>query len=121
MKLCHVTIYVKDLDESLHFYENILGLTIKRQFAAGPNTQIVFFDAGTAEVELIYDKTISTINIGKDISLGFNVPSLDKNISELKEKWNLTPSNIIKPNPHIQFCFVSDPNGVNIQFFENID
>ena len=36
MKFCWVTITVKNMEESLRFYQEIVGLTIDRRFQAGP-------------------------------------------------------------------------------------
>ena len=36
MKFCWVTINVKDLSESIRFYEDIIGLPLMSQFPAGP-------------------------------------------------------------------------------------
>lgn len=119
MKFCWCTLHVKDLDESVRFYKEIVGLNETRRFAAGPDTEIVFLGNGETEVELIWDKNKKEYDMGKDISLGFIVESLDKHIELLKEYGVRILTEPISPNPSIRFFFALDPNGVKIQFVEN--
>jgi lactoylglutathione lyase len=59
-------------------------------------------------------------NTGDDISWGFEVPSLDKVLELVKEKGINVESGPMSPNPHVKFFFVRDPNGMKIQFVENL-
>lgn len=118
MKFAHVTINVKDLSESIKFYEEIVGLPIVNRFLAGPNTEIVFLGEGETLVELIYDSTISDVSMSSDISIGFSVDSLDDIISFIKEKGIDIHSGPSQPNPNTRFFFILDPNGLKVQFIE---
>ena len=40
MKFCWCTIGVKDMDASVKFYQEIVGLHISRRFAAGPGLEM---------------------------------------------------------------------------------
>lgn len=117
-KFIHVTISVKDLNESLNFYQDVIGLKVKRRFSAG-GSDIVFLGDGGTEIELIFDPATPNVSIGPDISLGFEVPSLKDAIAQLKVK-GITPGKVLQPNPYVKFCFFSDPNGVRVQFVENM-
>ena len=58
--------------------------------------------------------------IGKDISLGFVVDSIEQ-MSEILKKKNIPiHSGPFQPNPSIKFMYMLDPNGIKIQFVENI-
>lgn len=46
MKFCGCTITVKDLEEVLNFYQEIVGLSLNRRFAAGPGREVAFLGAG---------------------------------------------------------------------------
>jgi len=118
MKFVHVTMSVKNLNESLDFYQNIIGLPISRRFFSG-ESEIVFLGSGETEIELIYNKAQSDISIGQNISLGFEVASLQDAISLVKQK-GLPAGEVMQPNPQVKFFFTSDPNGARIQFVENI-
>lgn len=119
MKFCWTTITVKDLEESLKFYEEVVGLKCSRRFEAGPNTEIAFLGDGETEIELLWDKGVEKVNLGKDISLGFEVESVDKMLKFVEDRGIEVLGGIIQPNPHIKFFFVKDPNGLKIQFVEN--
>jgi lactoylglutathione lyase len=120
MKFCWSTLRVKNMEESLEFYQGIVGLSVDRRFKAGPATEIVFLGDGETKVELICDENNKDVNVGQDISWGFEVKSVDEMLSLVKEKGITVLSEPVQPNPHVKFFFVSDPNGFKIQFVENM-
>ncbi len=121
MNFCWTTLNVNDLEESLEFYQEIVGLKIARKFAAGPDREIAFLGDGQTKVELVDDKNREPVNIGEDISLGFEVDSVSEKIDFIKENGIAIHSGPFEPNPNIKFFFIQDPNGLKIQFVENID
>lgn len=120
MKFCWCTIRVSNMEESLKFYTEIIGLSINRRFEAGPGMEISFLTDGEVEIELIYEPNYKVKNSVEGISLGFKVKSVDEMINYVKEKGLVVEKEIIQPNPHTKFFYVKDPNGVSIQFVENI-
>lgn len=60
MRFCWSTLNVKNLEKSVWFYKEIIGLEIVREFSAGPEVQIVFLGKGETKIELICDKKIET-------------------------------------------------------------
>ena len=79
------------------------------------------FGNGETKLELIDNNEKRDVNYGEDISLGFEVDSLDSKINQLKKHDISIQSGPIQPNPNIKFFFVKDPNGLRIQFVENIN
>lgn len=120
MKLSWVTLFVKKLEESLRFYQEIVGLNLVEKFNAGPGVEIAFLGNGETKIELIHNEAIKEVNLGENISLGFEVDSLDKIMAFVKEKGINIHSGPFQPNPHIKFFFIMDPNGLKIQFAEHI-
>lgn len=120
MKFCWVTINVTDMERSLSFYRDILGLEVGRKMNPAPGLEIIFLGSGETQVELICDKKAGGITVGKDISLGFEVDSLDKFNEVLKNKDIPVHSGPFQPNPFIKFLYILDPDGVKIQLVENI-
>ena len=118
MNLKHVTILVKDLDESIQFYRDLIDLPVKRRFMSG-DLEIAFLGDGETEIELVYDITHTKVSFGTDISLGFEVESLEDALAMMKQK-NVVFGDMIQPNPSIRFAFAEDPNGLKIQFVEYI-
>ena len=121
MSYLWTTIKVKDLEESIKFYQEIVGLKLQRSFEAGPGREIAFLAAaeGETEVELIDDQAKESVDVGQDISLGFEIDSVTEKIEFLKEKGIGIESGPIAPNSEIEFFYVLDPNGIKIQFVEN--
>lgn len=120
MKFCWVTVLVKDLEQSLKFYEEIIGLPVSKRFKAGPDTEIAFLGEEGTRVELISTGKIENTNMGSDISLGFEVESVDQMMESLKEKGIKIDSGPFQPNQNIKFFYVLDPNGLKVQLVENI-
>jgi lactoylglutathione lyase len=120
MKFCWSTLHIRDMEESLKFYTEIVGLSVERRFKAGPAMEIVFLGNGETKVELVADKQHKNISIGQDISLGFTVDSVDEKILSLQQKGISLHSGPFQPNPHIRFFYLLDPNGLKIQFVEQL-
>ncbi|PRR79928.1 Lactoylglutathione lyase [Clostridium liquoris] len=120
MKFCWSTLMVKNMEESLKFYKEIIGLQVDRRFKAGPGVEITFLGDGETKIELVCNEASNEVNFGQDISLGFEVNSLDETMALVKEKGIDIHSGPFQPNPHTKFFYVLDPNGLKIQFVENI-
>lgn len=114
MKMVHVTIRTKCMEESIKFYEEVVGLKLQADLRPMGGA-IVFLaeNEGDTEVELIEDP--ENAYTGAGISMGFHTADVEVKHAELKEKgYEVTP--IISPNPRTKFFFVNDPNGVQVQF-----
>lgn len=118
MNFLWCTLRVKDLEESLYFYEKIVGIPLITRFQAGPGMEIAFLGSGETKIELISDTNTKVVEIGTHISIGFSVESLDEKIQYLKEHNIQLISDIIRPNPTTRFFYVLDPNGLRVQFVE---
>jgi len=108
------------MEESLKFYTEIVGLEVNRRFNAGPEVEIAFLGDGETQVELIGSGVTKEMSIGEDISLGFKVSSVDETMAFVKEKGITIHSGPFQPNPHIKYFYVTDPNGLKIQFVESL-
>jgi len=111
---------VGDMEVSLGFYKDVLGLPLERRMRPGPDMDIAFLGAGETKVELIWSAGRKNQGFGTDISLGFEVPSLDAAMEELKRKGVAIASGPFQPNPTIRFFYVLDPDGLRIQLVENV-
>ena len=119
MKFCWSTLKVKDMEESLKFYKEIVGLSEEQRFNAGPDTEIVFLGNGETKIELIWDKNIGEVDVGEDISWGFEVDSVDDMIALCRQKGIEIISGPVEPNPHIRFFYVKEASGLKRRFVEN--
>ncbi len=119
MKLCWVTLYVKDMQKSVEFYEEVVGLEVQRTFSIGEGKHFTFLGNGETEIELIQDETVEDINVGTSISLGFEVANVEAKIEFIRDKGLEVQGGPFSPNPSIVFFYVLDPDGLKIQFVEN--
>lgn len=113
------TLHVRNLEESIKFYEEIAGLPLNNRFFAGPDQEIAFLGSGETKLELISRKDDTAVDLGKDISIGFEAVSLDNFMELLKEKNIPVAAGPIQPGPHIRFIYVKDPDGLTVQFSEH--
>ncbi len=120
MKFCWTTITVNNMEESLKFYQKIVGLSINKRYPAGPGMEIAFLGDGETLLELIYDSNRKDSGNVEGISLGFGVESVDEKIKFIGKEGLEVTGGPFQPNPNIKFFFVKDPNGINIQFVENL-
>jgi lactoylglutathione lyase len=120
MKFCWTTLTVNNLEESVRFYQEIVGLPISKRYPAGPGVEICFLGDGETKVELIHNPNQKAATNVQGVSLGFEVNSLDEKIKFIQEKGLKVADGPFQPNPHIKFFFVKDPNGVSVQFVENM-
>jgi lactoylglutathione lyase len=108
------------MERSLAFYKEAVGLSVARQMKPNPGMEIVFLGTGGTQIELIRDAKNVFAGYGNDISLGFVVDSVEKHMAFLKSKGIAIHSGPFQPNPSIKFFYVLDPDGLKIQFVENI-
>jgi len=121
MKYVWTTIMVKNMEESLAFYQEVLGLKLNRRFSPNPNMDLAFLGEGDAEVELIYDANLTALEFGRHISMGFmSKEPLDKMIENLSQRGITIQDGPYQPNPMLKYLFILDPNGVRIQLIEDL-
>jgi lactoylglutathione lyase len=114
MKIKHITIRVKDLEESIRFYEIVTELKVARRFKSGP-AELAFManNEGDTEVELLHIPEGQTFE-GKGMFICFETSKLDE-MHEVAKSHGLNPSDIQVPGDGTRYFYVYDPNGVSIQ------
>ncbi|NLN46505.1 MAG: VOC family protein [Clostridiaceae bacterium] len=114
MHFKHLTLRVKNLEQSIRFYETITELTVSRRFEAGP-AELAFLTHGDGEtqIELIHIPEGQTFE-GKGMFLCFATDRLDE-MHRLAQKRELNPSPIQDPGDGTRYFYVYDPDGVSVQ------
>ncbi|WP_291651219.1 VOC family protein [Clostridium sp.] len=121
MNIKFVTITVKNLKESVKFYEDVLKLEIAQEFSPMKGTNIAFLKGeSSAMLELIEyeNKSIAAEVIHSKVSIGFESLDLDITIKELEGKNIKIIRGPIKTPGGERFIFIEDPNGVEIELIE---
>ena len=114
IKVQYSTMIVKNLEESIKFYRDVLG------FKEGYNVEIpggaitIMNSENGASVELIEN---TNFEVGL-YSIGTDVDNLDETIRYLREKGYETTGPVI-PTTVGRMTFVLDPNGVRICLIEH--
>ena len=73
------------MEESLKFYQDIVGLKLNKRYAAGPGVELAFLGEGETQVELMFRQGAAAPT-GGGVSLGFEVESVDEKMSFVKQK-----------------------------------
>jgi lactoylglutathione lyase len=68
-------------------------------------------------VELLADSSKTTINYTEFISIGFAVDSIDAMLKKITEKSIGLHGGLVE-TPAMKYFTVKDPNGLNVQFFQ---
>ena len=109
----HVTMNTSNLEASIHFYEKYIGLKIVGDMRSH-GTPIVFMasdEKDETKLEIIQsDRPFQ----GSGIFIGFKMADFEERLAFFKEE-GLQVTDIISPNPHVHFFFVTDPNGLQVQ------
>jgi len=123
MKLLHTSITVKNMDESIEFYTEIIGLELRNRREIPENkAEIAFLSDKQSDVqlELTYWKEKKDWNQGDELDhLAFGVPDMDEamkffknhRVEITKEPYSLRGSNT-------KIAFISDPNGIWLEIIQ---
>lgn len=120
MKFCWTTIMVSNMERSLRFYRDLLGLPVQKIMRVDIGMEIVFLGEEETKVELIFNDKIPNPAYTQNISMGFEVASLDETMNLMAANSIEVQGGPFQPNPHTKFFYVLDPDGVKIQFVENM-
>lgn len=119
MKFCWSTLMVKNMEESLAFYTDVIGLELAARFTAMPGLEIAFLGTGDTQIELVCNEESANAVVGDAVSYGFDVESLDAALEMVKEK-NIPLYSAPVVHPNVKYFFIQDPNGLKIQLKQSI-
>lgn len=115
MKVKYATIIVEDMDESIKFYTEVMGLKIDSQHNPQPGVTITLLKGeGDAMIELIMNTEHET----GLFSVGMDVEDINTTVEELKSKGAKIT---MEPTPISvgTLAFLEDPNGVKIALIQH--
>ncbi len=124
MKIKYTTIAVEDMDESIKFYREIMGLEIYNQFNPRPGLNITFMKGeGESIIELIENvenpKNVEEVPLKPGlIAVGMEVEDMKKTVEKLKSKGAKFTMEPIQTPVEI-LAFIEDPNGVRIALIQH--
>lgn len=119
MKLAHTMLRVKDLEKSVEFYTNFIGLKETRRKPIGDEATLVFLTdgAGHYAIELTHNHGVDDYELGDQFGhLAFHVEDLEAVIKQVEEQgWWYRKS---RPELSSSYIFIKDPNGYDIEIIE---
>lgn len=117
MDFCWTTIQVSDLDESIKFYTEFMGLGPVARMGNEEHRVVMLGENGKTKLELINEDRPLPAGVGVGVSVGFAPENLDEMISRLADA-GIPAIGPISPTPDIRFFFVKDPDGYTVQLVE---
>jgi lactoylglutathione lyase len=119
-KLLHTRYRVKDLEKTVSFYKDVLGLEEIRRHTSGRGSQLVFFKApgSEEEIEICKFDESGPVIVGPDLThLAFEVNDLEAFAREAAAK-----GYPLSDGPHAsssgRIAFIDAPEGYEIELIE---
>ena len=120
-KLLHTRYRVHDLEKTVSFYKDVLGLEEVRRQTSGRGSQLVFLKApgSDVEIELCKFDQSGPVQVGPDLThLAFEVDDLDKFAKHAAAK-GYPLSDGPHPSAGGRIAFVDAPEGYEIELIEH--
>ena len=119
MQIYHTMIRVKDLDASVRFYTEFLGLKEKRRHDIGDEATLVFLTDEDEKyfIELTHNKDSRDYTLGDQFGhLAFLTDDLDVVKQQVEQNgWWFRES---RPEMSSRYIFVKDPDGYEVEILQ---
>ena len=120
-KLLHTRYRVTDLDKTVAFYKDVLGLEETARHTSGRGSQLVFFKApgSDEEIEICKYDGSGPVNVGSDIThLAFEVDDIEEFAKHSTAKgYPLTDGPHKSPTGSV-IAFVDAPEGYEVELIQ---
>ena len=120
-KLLHTRYRVNDLEKTIRFYREVLGLQEVRRHKSPRGSELVFLKAPESDelIEICYFPSSGPVEVQADLThLAFEVDSLEafgRHLSSLGYKYSDGPT--VKPDGS-GFAFIDAPEGYEIELMQ---
>ena len=120
-RLLHTRYRVNDLEKTVRFYREVLGLEEVRRHKSPRGSELVFLKAPESEeqVEITYYPGSGPVQVQADLThLAFEVESLDAFAKHLAQKGIQFSDGPTKSSTGSTFAFIDAPEGYEIEIIE---
>lgn len=120
-KLLHTRMRVNDMEETLRFYRDILGLEVAERKRSPRGSDLAFLKILNSEelIELCSFPASGKVQVPEDlVHLAFEVDNLDKTMAYLKEKGIPITDGPTTTSSGSRFCFIDAPDRYEIELIE---
>jgi lactoylglutathione lyase len=120
-KLLHTRMRVNNLDETIQFYRDILGLEVAERHRSPRGSELAFLRVPNSdeEIELCSFPSSGVVQVPEDlVHLAFEVDNLDQTIAHLKAKNIPITDGPTTTSSGSRFCFIDAPDKYEIELIE---
>ena len=120
-KFLHTRFRVSDMDKSIYFYRDILGMQVVEQKTSPRGSKLVFlkFPDMDCELELCSFPDSGNVHVPEDlVHLAFEVDDLERCIERLKVAGVLITEGPIESSNGTRFIFTEDPDKYEIELMQ---
>ncbi|OCA87774.1 hypothetical protein A8F94_07965 [Bacillus sp. FJAT-27225] len=122
-KIEHVGIMVRDMESSIHFYEDVLGFDVLETGTAG-DVKLAFLgdrESGQVYVELIAGNPTDFPNEGRVHHLAFTVDNLEEEIERLSSLGvSFGDGTVNSLGNGSKYIFFNGPDGESLELFQPV-
>ena len=120
-KLLHTRMRVSDMEQTLAFYQSLLGLEIVEQTVSLRGSQLAFLSVPNSEelIELCSFPSNGFVNVGEDLfHLAFEVDDMDEAIKDLKAQNIPITDGPTTTDSGDRFLFIDAPDGYEVELIQ---
>ena len=120
-KLLHTRMRVSDLDQTIQFYVNVLGLEVLERKTSPRGSQLAFLGVPNSDelIELTSFPPSGPVKVQEDlVHLAFQVESLDETMASLTAKGIKVTDGPTRTSSGSRFIFIDAPDGYEVELIE---
>ena len=120
-KLLHTRMRVSDMEQTIAFYSNVLGLDVIERKTSPRGSQLAFLKVPNSDelIELTSFPPSGPVKVQEDlVHLAFQVDSLDDTIAALTAKGVKVTDGPTQTSSGSRFLFIDAPDGYEIELIE---
>ena len=120
-KLLHTRMRVSDMEQTIRFYREVLGLEVVEQKVSPRGSHLAFLAVPNSEelIELCSFPMSGPVTVQEDlVHLAFEVENLDETIQELQSKNVPITDGPTQSSSGSRFLFIDAPDGYEIELIQ---
>ena len=122
-KLLHTRMRVSDMQQTIAFYTDVLGLEVLERKTSPRGSHLAFLKAPNSEelIELCSFPASGAVQVQEDlVHLAFEVDDLDRTIDELNAKGIPITDGPTTASSGSRFIFIDAPDGYEIELIQRL-
>jgi lactoylglutathione lyase len=120
-KLLHTRMRVSNMDQTINFYTNVLGLEVLERKVSPRGSHLAFLKVPNSEelIELCSFPSSGPVTVQEDlVHLAFQVESLDETIASLNAEGVKVTDGPTQTSSGSRFIFIDAPDGYEVELIE---